>query len=269
MLTFTEFCYQRAGVKPITDDILNRARFTNLHRELDRNTRFFLANCKSIDQWLVAVRYNNVNTFKACVFDNNNSLLVDESLNSLSQLKVLETRAYMVNSWYSGQKGNHLACSIDWLIKVIKPVVEPLLSKPLSIFELASELKSLPNIGTFFAYQWALGFSYFNQNIVFDNQVLLGPGARKGLKITGQTLGQLLCSRVASDLMLDAAALEHSLCEYYKYCHIAGSLEKKVRKKYKPSGKPLLPLQLPAHYITHYKKSFPQALPEYIIKFGF
>lgn len=251
MLNFYDFCYERIGIKPISDTVLVQAKFTNLHRELDRNSRYFLQYCKSFDQWLMASRYNKISTYECLFWNNDGTLDVEKSLESVSKIKSPNCGSYISSAWNNG--GSHTS-DCRAMISKFKPLILEAKSNSITVEDFAKNITNIPKFGDFTAFQFALNFSYFFDDLVITDEVLLGPGSLKGLKLVDKSFDKLLKTKVAKELMLDGIALEHALCEYSKYVHIKNT--GKVSRPYKKSSVPLPDLRLPEHYKNYYRNRF-------------
>lgn len=243
------------------DQVLTSRRFTNMYRMLDRGTRFVIANVQepsTLKEWAIfrniVYRYfNKEETWNAI----EGPLMISDFVAISKILDSLETpfgNAYI----QSGQGGNrgYFSFGDRFSLGVLKEISDAIpdlcaLTESESPKPFRKKLQQITGIGNFLSWQIAADMCYplLCQNgssiaqFNLDDHVHLGPGAIKGLKQLGMTVGNSSLDDLysmqfehlptygmkwlqpnrnsVSTLPLSKTDLEHALCEYQKYIRVS------------------------------------------------
>lgn len=256
----------RGDGPPYTNDpILRKYKFCNAYRASDRVSQFLIRNV------IYKGNYNEINTlFRVFLFRLFNRTetwkLLEEKLGEINlknfsrekYSKILEQGVIYGNAFilcankvfgYERKHDNHLAL----LEKVfLKDKVR--LDKGKSLEELFKELKTLPLIGNFMAYQIAIDFNYSEVFDFDENEfTIAGPGALRGIKKCFGEIkkdpAEIIMEMVKEQEKikfknlfgrpLHAIDCQNLFCEVDKYLRVARpelkSERKKIKTKYKES----------------------------------
>ncbi len=248
MRTFEEFCKMRLGLLP-SDEYIRGYRFTNLHREADRSTRYYLNKCDSLESWIVACRYNRPSTLELCSFSEGGSL-------NLQQTQLNFKRHESVGGTFN----SHVVTSSSWgnksaslrdleLMGFWCEQTQYMAERSSTLSEFISRLRGLDRLGSFRSIQWGLNLSYHFVNLVID-KVPFQNGAKQGLRLVGKSVEHILSEDWTEQCGLEIVSLEHGLCEYSKYVKLCGN--PRVLKPYTPSTEKLFPIKLPDNWKNYY-----------------
>lgn len=198
MLTLEEFAIERMrifqarvdgtydGVSPIA-----HARYTNVHRILDRQSQHML----NVLQQYSAHQCSLVYVATAALL---NSAAVTASL-------PLDVTAPQALAWLQARlrrgqqlRGNAYILTSSMTTEALLahflhalPSLELLLCTAPSVAQRYVQLRKVPGFGPFLAYQMALTFSYMGPCVDYDTFVIPGAGALRGLRfVKGQTFDQ-------------------------------------------------------------------------------
>lgn len=241
------------------DTILNNYKYTNVYRELDRNTVWFLINIVNNSDMDMETKVFNTFVYRLI---NNPDLIYEvgglpvslegasDFLNKLIDVEVLfklTGRTVFTNAYFirptqpkmhklEGYVKNIFAKVLEDMDNLMKVV---LYSTP---EEFMKYVTSYVAVGDFIGYELYCDYVHLGANFDFDSFVNVGPGAEQGLmrvfgKIPKGTLAKVeAISRLSllfpkfimnegltfafldEDLGVNLRVIEHSLCEYHKYC---------------------------------------------------
>jgi hypothetical protein len=260
--TFWYFVNERAAIwrrrfiekkaPPWTDDpILQRYKFCNVWRELDRGTQFVIQNIVLSDMspqqkllHLIVYRWFNLPS----TYDMIRDCLDMDSLDletAVQQLRLCRERgvpvfsdAYMISGRSSvSQESDKSAMLLlgvvkNWLLPRL-PDIYKKVSEANRMEEAWNVLRKVPNLGEFIAYQVLLDWSYLPEVdfIDFNYWVYPGPGAIKGLSyldVDGGTYEDKIRKLTENQVLvwkwnghdLHVHNVENCLCEFGKYMRL-------------------------------------------------
>lgn len=238
-----------------TDRVLKDFKFTNVYRELDRGTMFLLDNIlttgEPIEQVFNIIIYrmfNRIETYQAIGFQRSpwnpkpmfGALRVRQAANL-----PLYTDAHIVCAYASFPGRDKLARFEYILDDVYKnlPDLMHVIHNSTSLAPIHRKLMTMQGVGPFNAYEVAVDVSYAEWNLHNENEwVNPGPGCMRGLKqIFGVKENERECIPLIFQLRdrqesefdrlklpfraiayngksLTLRNVEHSLCEYFKWC---------------------------------------------------
>lgn len=254
---------QRMSPPWTRDPILHNFKFTNVFRKYDAVTQHYLKWVHDVRGcWelliLSTVFYRLVNWPPTL---NETGVLkgwgakerrrIERVFKSRAARKEqMYTGAYMLPSYVTGEEKYHSTLeTMDW---AAKRVFSPLLHEvPDTVEGLIDFLLPLPRIGGFMAYEIATDISYFQPLRDVDTYAHVGPGAIRGLKrLHGKELHLAHGWNDPMGMMVDLLQVlrrrwnkkfepiglrevEHSLCEFDKYCRVLLN-QGRPRSKYIP-----------------------------------
>jgi len=250
---FIQFCIgrqkcwisRRLGVKHMQNEIFQKRKFTNLARELDRGTQFFRAQL--IPTLKQAERAEDILSevlFKSCVYRLVNKVETFKQFGGIPDQKTLGNYLHFCQKVLDNNKPIFTAVHqnngwtrykntlVDLQLKLGR-ICEKL-RKCNTLSDACEVLKSVENIGDFFAWQILCDLTETNVIKVndLDDWAELGPGARKGLKlIFGKSSTDILSilttiSKEADErvswqlpppIKINCKLVEHALCEFSKF----------------------------------------------------
>ena len=263
------------------DPILKKYRFTNVRREHDKESKWLIKNICNNENLnyknkmlnIILFRlFNKSDTIKIFSLIDFDNLNVNEIKSKLIEFhKKNENYVYFSNAFFtSGPKAvsNKLFPNEkNMVIKIINLVnyyensnIITKINKTRNQKEVFEALKSLPGIGTFFAYQIFVDFTYMDEFPFSENEfVVAGPGCKKGLKLLfknfdrmsyeealfwfrdnqnklfskfGYDSDKLFIDLPKEERYLNLMSLENSMCELSKYIRALKG-EGRPRVKYK------------------------------------
>lgn len=261
MKDFWSFVNERASIfykrymgesPPWTDDpVLQKYKFCNVYRELDRGTQYVIRNIlfnpelSEQEKLLNLIFYRFFNLPET--HDSVKEYLRLSNLDLDMVSEVLHKRrdegmsvfsdAYMITGKSSVSRSRD---KIKMLMDVFRKDIVPKLNMYYGGIKFASTmeeawkvLRQVPNLGDFISYQVLLDWAYINRYPDFDAWVFPGPGAVKGLEIIygkkfsmseAQKAIQKLCEEGKTKYHwippLHIHNVENCLCEYSKYVRL-------------------------------------------------
>ncbi|MDD4289830.1 MAG: putative DNA base hypermodification protein [Patescibacteria group bacterium] len=200
LLWYKRFC-EKANIWT-KDKILQKYKFCNVYRELDKGTSYIIEKLKDIKDRKVIFqnivfyrffnKYNLYEDLKIDIikkFDNRTIQLLTNNFNNLKKSgKTIFNDAYLI----SGNKTNeakHIFI-LNNLQKIFESKSLEKIIQKIDISKTPEEsleiIKEIPSVGNFLAYEIWVDLSYFNffKNSWTDNDfVNIGPGAKWGLEL--------------------------------------------------------------------------------------
>ena len=286
---YWEFAFERQetffkkliGVDPYTQDLIIREyKFCNTYRASDRVSQFLISKViysGKYDELDILFRIflfrllNKSETWKLLeeklgdIRLNNFSFeLYSKVLNEIRELQPIYGNAFILCAnklfGYDRKHENHLALLENVFIKTNKG--KGLVDSE-SLKELFENLRALPLIGDFMAYQIAVDFNYSEVFDFSENDfTIAGPGAVRGIRKCFENIGDKGNDYVIKYMVenqnkeferlglkfrnlfgrpLHAIDCQGLFCETDKYTRVAfpelKSNRKKIKAKYKPTGK--------------------------------
>ncbi|XP_023344067.1 uncharacterized protein LOC111713446 isoform X2 [Eurytemora carolleeae] len=253
--------YRREGKEdPGTDPIFKHHKFTNLARELDRGTQFLreqilplLLASKPRSEALSSVLFksityrlmNKVETFIRCPVGIPDLAKADEFLEFVKN--EMDNGFPVFTSVHQNMGWERYMQTVCFCQKNILKLCDQLRSSSV-LEECFAVIKSIPNVGSFFAWQILCDLTEASVITVnsLDDWAELGPGACKGLMyifkcssseqfsllkkltvIIKQADSKYSSLSIPPPLKINCKLVEHALCEFSKYCRFANEVPKK------------------------------------------
>ena len=192
----------------IDDPILEKFKFTNCYRVLDRTTQFLLREViysKSFSpedtffRTILFKLFNKIETWEH--LESTLGEITLSSFNPETYCKILTTHKANASRLYSaayimpsGKKEYGSSVKHENNIKMLQAMIKDNLHKKVweisDLKDLYETLLKIPTIGPFLAYQYAIDLTYSHYSSTSEEQfVVAGPGAVRGIKKCFLSLG--------------------------------------------------------------------------------
>ncbi|MQG94143.1 nucleotide kinase domain-containing protein [Pseudomonas sp. MN1F] len=187
--------------EPPADDIIDRYKFTNCYRALDRTSQYLIKNILERGEYdekdtflriMIFKVFNKIETWQALEdkvgsidLSTFNEELYAKALESIcAEDKKIYSAAYIMPSgkreFGSSKKHENNLRMISFMLK---QKFQHKVWDTNSLEENYELLLSIPSIGKFLAYQYAIDIGYSRFSNTIENQfVVAGPGAARGIK---------------------------------------------------------------------------------------
>jgi hypothetical protein len=250
--------------------ILTQLHFTNIHREVDSGTRFLrrgllgrLGEPRQVVFGIIVYRsVNRLQTFTEWQEEREGPDAVPRLEDGAGFIRFCRSKEGAVfTAAHQALSVDKLATIVGYLTRDLDTVTRSLMEAE-SLEDAFSVICQIPNLGPFYAYQMTADMVEIGLLAFSDNSwAMLGPGARRGLaEAWGPAVASApepaLLARLAqlADYGLEALglpplrflgrrlsvkAVEHSLCEYFKFARAARRAGGTVSgRRYQPAGRP-------------------------------